>query len=639
MGRILRIGADTDTNYSLQSTSAYDEDNPAATTAAWPDSEAMDQLFDQPAPTVVTNQQGALVTFERFPDRFLGVMVKVAATYDTETGENPALEMWTHDMTTSMWTRRRRVLFANVFTGSPTGKRKIYDFTLFPSLLDVDQVWITMDPRDVGAPTLDWYSIQLFGQCEGAQRNDGGGSSDPCDDPTGPFYPGDDICNGVFGNDPPSCDEPDWCNEASIQDYRACLDANIPQFLPIFDTWLDANREGLRDFCAGTQPFPDPPAPTPPTPNPLPPLDLCSEDSIAAFRATVSGDADRLAQFDTYIDSLEESGFFQLTCPEPDPDEQYVDPETGLPAEDPTTGGTPFGSGPGGVPIFPRSSLPGSDEDDDDEPLLRYTQRFMLTWSGNDEATATSMTNTLIGDLPADNSTEVYETGLAHWGPDTGESTLGLQFSPATYGLNILLKKLPYSCRVGVRMWFFRMRQTANLRFSIDNFGVFVNPAVGDCPDGPDWLITEGTGLTIPATQILGNSYYEYAFNGGNFRNNTSITLNLPRVTPTQNDALTCSPGYQARSLLGFQRGGCLVGVTAKERSIWLRDTSIEDFDDDPTGLPFPTYYAGGKSPMCLVLDVQVFTTSSGIEKVVTVEPVTVGLSTNQDAQPIESCV
>lgn len=639
MGRILRIGTDDVINYTLQSTSAYDEDDPAATVAAWPDSEAMDQLFDQPAPTVVEDEQGALVTFSRFPDRFLGVMVKVAANYDTETGEAPALEMWTHNSLTDEWTRRRRVLFANVFTGSRTGVRKVYDFTLFPSLLNVDQVWITMDPGDEGSPTLDWYSIQLFGQCETVQRNDQGGGSDPCSDPNDPFYPGDDICGEVFGNPPPTCADPDWCNEASIQDYRACLAANVPEFLPIFDVWLDANRDGLRDFCAGIEPFPDPVAPTPPTPNPLPPLDLCDDDSIAAFRAAVSGDAERLAQFDAYIDGLEADGFFGLVCPDPEPEEQYVDPETGLPAEEPPTGATPFGSGPGGVPEFPRAA----DDDDEDaggggSTTVTTTKRFVLTWSGNDEATGKSMTTSLIGDLPVSTEENLTETVADHWGPAALVSTLGLQFTPATYGLNILLKKLPYSARVGVRMQYFRMRGADELRYNIDSFGIFINPAAGDCPDGPDWVKTDGVGLSLAATPLIGDDYWEFDFNGANFRNNTDIILDLPRVDAAQNDALTCSPGYEARSLLGFQRGGCLDGLTAIERARWIRDNSIEDFDDDPTGLPFPTYYAGGVRPICIVLDVKVRATGTGIDSVVSVEPVEIDLSFNRDAEPVEDC-
>src|SRR5262245_8407253 len=112
MGRILRVGTDTTINYTLLETSAYNAGDPAATTAAWPDTAAMDQLFDQASPTVVMDAQGALVTFSRFPDRFLGAMIKVAANYDRDTGENPAIEMWTHDSESDEWTRRRRVLFA-----------------------------------------------------------------------------------------------------------------------------------------------------------------------------------------------------------------------------------------------------------------------------------------------------------------------------------------------------------------------------------------------------------------------------------------------------------------------------------------------------------------------------------------------
>lgn len=360
MGRILRTGTDTVINYSFLETSAYDEDNPAATTSPWDDSDAMDQLFDQANPDAVIDAQGALVTFERFPYAFYGAMVKVAANYDTSAGENPALELWVHDSVEDTWTKLRRILFANIFTGSPDGERKVFDLTFFFLLLNIDKVWITMDPGSTGSPTMDWYSIQLFGQCETGLQNPTGGSYDPCADPTDPFYPGDDVCSGnPWTSGPKPCAAPDYCNETSVQDYRECLRATVPAFLPIFDAWLDVNRTTIELFCSGNAPFP-PNEPLPPPPNspPLPPLDLCDQDSIDAFRAALAGDAEHVAQFDAYIDSLEENGFFALVCPEPDPDEIPIDPETLEPSPDPENVPSPFGSGPGGVPQIPRPPVP-----------------------------------------------------------------------------------------------------------------------------------------------------------------------------------------------------------------------------------------------------------------------------------------
>lgn len=355
MGKILRIGGDGQPNYNLLETSDYDAENPAATTSAWSDSLATEQEFNQ-LPFVEVSAQGALVTFTRFPDAFLGAMVKIQPTYDTSIGENPAFEMWTHE-SGGDWTLRRRILLANVFVGIPSGSYGVLDLTFFPYLRNVDQVWLTLSPGDTGAPTVDFVSIHLFGLCEGAIRHPPGrGSGDPCADPTDPFYTGfddnGDPCPGTtFG--PPASPTPtlDVCNPESIDTFREFA-YTIPGFGEVFDAWLETNEQAIADYCAGIDVDP-PVAPTPPgSPPALPPLDLCDETSIEAFRAAVSGDAARLAQFEDFLDQNEADGFFDLVCQEPEPEEQYIDPETLEPDDDPTGNAPePFGGGPGGQPV------------------------------------------------------------------------------------------------------------------------------------------------------------------------------------------------------------------------------------------------------------------------------------------------
>ena len=364
MGRILRVGIDTVVNYTLEETSAYDDTNPAATTAAWPDDDAADQLFTQQNATLVT-AQGALVTFQRFPDTFLGAMVKARATYDFDAGEDPALEMWTHDSVTNDWTLRRRILFSNVFVGAASGVRKVYDLTFFPFLRTVDKVWLTMDPGDTGTPTMEFMSIQLFGQCEASLRVDTSDPYDPCANPTDPFYTGFDDegnpCPGTTFGPPATDDGPpelDVCNPASVQQFRDFA-ATIPGFLEVFEAWLATNAEAINLYCAGITPGPAPEPPSPPgSPPALPPLDLCDQTSIDAFRAALSGNATQLAEFETYLDGLTDSGFFDLVCPPAEPEEVYVDPETLEPADDPESDPSPFASGPGGQPQFPRPDDP-----------------------------------------------------------------------------------------------------------------------------------------------------------------------------------------------------------------------------------------------------------------------------------------
>lgn len=361
MGRILRIGVDTVTNYSFEETSAYNASAPAATTSPWSDSAAMDQAFDQSSPSEVT-AQGCLVTFERTPHAFEGSMIKIHPTYDSDGGENPFFELWTHDSVTLDWTRRRRLQLSNLFVGVASGARKVIDFTFFPFLLHVDKVWITMDPGTVGAPTMRFLAIQLFGQCEGTlvtPNPPGDGDADPCiSNPNGLDADGNPcLTPGVNCSDfPEFCTEPpflDLCNPASVAAYEEYLRL-IPGALDAFRSWFATNFVTIASWCAGNSPGPSPPFPNPPSPPlpPLPPLHLCDPDSVEAFRAALSGDQESLDSFDAFVDALDLDGFFARECPPPDPAEEYVDPTTLEPAEEPPTdNNTPFGSGPGGMPV------------------------------------------------------------------------------------------------------------------------------------------------------------------------------------------------------------------------------------------------------------------------------------------------
>ena len=371
MGRILRIGVDTVTNYTLLATSAYDAGNPAATTSPWPNSAAMDQPFTQASPTEVS-AQGALVTFSRFPDSYSGAQVKLHPTYDVSTSENPFFEMWVHDSVALTWTLRASIQLSNPFVGIASGARKVLDFTFFPFLRHIDMVWLTLNPGVIGAPTVQFDAIQLFGQCEGALRSGSGpgGIQYTCDpskaDPTAipPIvYTGFKViysstppfithvpCDDFAGD--PGCAFPDLCNPASIAVYRECLRGigDGGTSLNNFDGWFTLNNALITSNCNGNTntALPDPPPVKAPK---LPPVDFCDPTSIDAHRAAIAGDADLLASFNALIDALTEAGYFTLVCPPDDPPATYVDPVTLQPAADPVDQPVrPFHAGPGGDP-------------------------------------------------------------------------------------------------------------------------------------------------------------------------------------------------------------------------------------------------------------------------------------------------
>lgn len=267
--RIRRVGLDTIVNYTLQATSAYNASAPAATTSSWGtagDVALMDRPMETPSGTV--DHEGALVTFARFPHFFNGAYVKLLPTFGTL--EDPAIELWTQDATTLVWTKRRRVSMANIFTGTRSDVAKVFNLTIFSNLTNVGQVWITMDPSG-GTPTNRFIALHLFGECEQTLV-----VPNPCDVE----------------------DDPNFCD------------------LPPPGTPPDPGS-GPPDDPA--EPPPVGPPPGPPWPPPIqpppdePPIDLCDAEAVDAFKKTLT--PEQLAYFEELLASLE------LPCLQDPPEE------------------------------------------------------------------------------------------------------------------------------------------------------------------------------------------------------------------------------------------------------------------------------------------------------------------------------
>lgn len=152
--------------YTLQATETYDANNPADSPVSWgsaADVEAMNQ--EMTATTNGVTHLGALITFTPLlPDVYNGVYVKVRPTYNSP--EAPAIEMWTHNSVSGVWTKKRRVSISNLLVGVRSTEFKI--FTLFQSSGDdnIDQVWITMAPSNPqGTQALEFFAIWPYGTC------------------------------------------------------------------------------------------------------------------------------------------------------------------------------------------------------------------------------------------------------------------------------------------------------------------------------------------------------------------------------------------------------------------------------------------------------------------------------------------
>jgi hypothetical protein len=345
-GRILRIGLTQAVNYHLEETGSYDVNNPPSTVVTTL-TLTKNLILEQPLETPITatvNElalQGLLITFDRFPDFFDGLIVKIRPTYAA--GELPFLEAWIHT-SAGGWLLRRRISLTNVFTGVESGQPMIYDLRFSPALEDIDKVWVTMDPGAIGAPTMRFSVLQCYGFCTTQ------GGIPPCD-------PADPLCQppGDCEADPVSC------------------------LIPILD----------KDPLCLTHPEDCEPLP----------LDLCDPDSITAFRASLS-DVDA-EYFDQLIDYLESVDYFDIVCgdfvlppfdicadfpelcqdpvefckqfpelcepftefcddfpelcapPEPPPGEECFDPETLVPITCPEEGPPGGGGGGGGIDPLP----------------------------------------------------------------------------------------------------------------------------------------------------------------------------------------------------------------------------------------------------------------------------------------------
>lgn len=631
-GRIRRISLDVGepTNYTLEATSTYDEAEPAQvpTAMAADDVETLDQEVSVSIPPALTvTQLGTLITFTRFPKFFTGITVKIRPTYDSDAGEDPYLELWTHDSESDEWTRRASKQLRNGFVGCPSGKVKYYGgndidgFFLAVPRETVDKVWITLAPGTVGAPTLEFVALHVFGRCVDEPVIDGSCEADPTieclptdanGDPEGPADCEDLVESGDLP--PGSCDTPPY---------------DTPRLPP--------GGPGGPAPGPGSPPFEPPVFPT---------VDLCDPAALQAFKDSMT--PEQLEYF------LELMGDSELPCLEPDPE--------GVKTPNPIA---PINADPNGDPILPRQPVEvyvdPNTLDPDEDPRdgggngsnvqgLR-TQRYILTWSENDTAEALALVTSDVAplialDVPPDPTQIVSD----HWGPDVGVSTLGVQFTPAAHGLRLTLRGLPPVAQVGIRMQTIRLRGAPGLQDSINNDGVFISPiGLGRCVPGPDWVLTPSESLAPATSELIANSFMEFfhrnllAFNTEDAQHvgtqgvTASFVFDLPRVAKTtQNDAVPCDGTYQGRSRLGFQRGGYLdIAETpqAKERSVWLADTSAEDIDDDPGN----TFYGSFYRPLVIVLDV-------AVRQVVGGSPLfgignvsaTLDLAGLTDAQPVE---
>jgi hypothetical protein len=642
MGRIVRIGVNT--NYTVEATSNYVEDTPAATTSAWTDPTILDQNVYEPG-ALSESHQGCLLTFVRFPTVLTSIMAKLVVTYDQSSGENPAIEFWTFD-TTNGWRKISRYPMVSIFEGATTGESKIYDVAIYPNLAGCTKIWVTLDPGLVGAPTMAFKSLSVFGLCDTKKKFKSNSSGDPCADPNGPGYDGTDqgdppqpcipIPGDTGGDD---CPAPDLCDGASIELYRTCLDTYGAGLREQFDAWYQINAQLIQDYCndSNTDPPTLPPLPGPQPPPVFPPLcDFKDPVKLAAFQATLT--ATQLATFTTFYNGLIDDGFFELVCPDLPPTEIELDPKTLKPVEiSPEPPPRPFGGGPGGDPLDDPDPAPSRAPQDVYESVGEFTQRYIITWSGNDLAAAAAYTDANITPIPA-TTVNAYRPAriLANYGPAIGQTTLGLQHTPAPYALVLKIKRMPFRATIGLRMRTFFQRRTADLRFSISDASIREVPAAGLCPINPDWIITPGPNVEL-STGInpvyIGDNYYEYRFNSSLVGNKTAIlTLAVPRDTPGQNDIPACIAGTKARSELAGDRGGCIIGFVGKARLIFLNDVSIEDYDSDPTGI----YFAKALTTVAMVLDVTVRPDLAG--KGVDAANTYTALSSLSAAQTVETC-
>lgn len=152
-------------NWTVQETTTYDANNPAASPAPWGGTTSdLDREFTATGSTHLA--MGMLLTFLFKPETnnlgqhgdLAGAIAKVIPTFAD--GSACALELWT--LLGSAWTKRRRVALGGLVR---SGETLIEDLT--GPVLDTDQVdayWITLAP-DLGTETLTWVEAHLYGVC------------------------------------------------------------------------------------------------------------------------------------------------------------------------------------------------------------------------------------------------------------------------------------------------------------------------------------------------------------------------------------------------------------------------------------------------------------------------------------------
>jgi len=334
-GRIRRISLDAGdpVNYTLKSTSTYDDGAPATGSAAMStdDVETLDQEVSIAVPPALTvSQLGTLVTFERFPKFFTGVTVKIRPTYDSDAGEDPYLELWTHDSVALEWTQRSAKQLRSGFVGCPSGKVKYYGgndidgFFLAVQRENVDKVWITMNPGGTGTPSLEFVALHVFGKCVNEPVLDASCEADPNVD-----------CL------PPVCENLDDCltPQASCDDLVAdgTLEPGSCVTPPYDGPGLPPGGPG------GVGPDPGPRRYDPPD---FPVVDLCDPVALQAFKDSMT--PEQLEYFTELLSNVE------LPCLDEDthqpnevspinpgpllpkqPTETYYSPVTLAPAADP----------------------------------------------------------------------------------------------------------------------------------------------------------------------------------------------------------------------------------------------------------------------------------------------------------------
>lgn len=608
MGKLLRVGVDTTVNYLLEETGDYNEVNPAATNGAWLPQDDMDQSFSVSLATAVTHVgQGALVNFQRMALFNDGVKVKIKPTYDQSAGEDPYFEVWTHDEVSTVWTRRRKIQLKNLFVGVESGQAKIFDLPFGVGLANVDNIWITMNPGAVGTPTMDFLAIQIFGRCSATIVTPGECDDDPTTD-----------------NAP--CKKP---KPVPLPIPKTCAD---------FD--LEEDEDGNCIFPKRDFPRLPPPEEIPTRewkPPEFPAIDLCDAAEIAAFKDTLT--PEQLAYFEVLLEASD------LPCLEdPEDEDEPKQPQQELPINKDETGDPILPKQPIEEYIDPNTLEPETDPrnpDGDSGIRLRKTFRTVLTWSGNDTAAAQAYSDGNIALPPNNEDTAPIVELTGNWGPNAGVSTAGMQFTPACYGLKLSFGGLPYACRIGIRVRTFKLRGSASLRDSISTpNGSSSTVASGFCPVQPDWILTPGDTLSIPTSNKIGEGFYEYAHTGGSFfdsftdETTAELVLLLPREDAAQNDACTCTLGFKARSRLGFQRAGCILGFNVNMRKRWLYDVSTEDYDASSV---FDYIH---RSPQALVVDVVIRSSlvGTGVSVDVRNATFTLDMTTYKDAQPVDNC-